>query len=204
MNKRTTYKNYGIIIICILLLIAWLAYSIDKEKASSTSLNGIFSLKLGMTEKELRGVVDESKLSQLKTEEFNLTDIELKSFILDSYKVSDVYSLDKLQLDFLNDTLYAIIIREYNEQTESLLTEKYKLENVEIDLIRGKQNRYEERRWNSYNYNVECYSFYFVYEDVMGEYALVIRDKKKRRSLSEMQHKDDRIQNKHNKLIDAL
>lgn len=125
------------------ILISLLSLSCS-VKHNKPVLDGFFELKLGMTEEELRGIVDVKLLKETKFEDI-LWDEEatkskgLKIFHLDYYKIDDGYIIEEIQLSFFQNKLYSIETRNYNSKTEDLLTQKY-------DKPIQKEKRREEKR----------------------------------------------------------
>lgn len=159
-------------------------------------LDGVFNIRLGMSEKQLRTVVDTSYLKKNEEYTFWYKDCKplegrRKRLELESYIPEKGYGMKKIDLDFFDDKLYSIDIHKYNPQIEKLLNKKYgkpkkerKKEThieyktyaertAEWDRVKSKTEKIQERKtWKTNDENIECYSF----ED-NSFYSLTIENK---------------------------
>lgn len=111
--------------VCILIVVTCLSCS---QKNNKPILDGLFDLRLEMTEKEMRGVVDVSLLKDtvdpfLELDFGKVITGKVKAFYLDRYTIGS-YTVKDITLSFFDDRLYCIIIKEYNPLIEELLTQE--------------------------------------------------------------------------------
>lgn len=201
--------------IFVLVLVLIFALMARFDTSEPIPIEGVFEIKLGMSEKELREIVDTTHLKPgYKWREYE--NLDQKEFVLDSYIVNQSYTIENISLSFFNDSLYFIVIETYNAKTEDLLTEKYGVSNEYSKASRQSWTNTQYRYWETSNRNIKCGSdhTYSLSGDKKREiYYLRIYDENKQEILKrirEQYQKQKKVEEKrekkreHNKLIDAL
>lgn len=147
----------------------------------SNSMNGIFELKLGMSEEEMRELVDTTLLKDTISlfEDLDYEKIlerKIKTLYLEYYIVDGIYQIEDIRLSFFENKLFSIEIRAYNHRTEYLLDEKYGKFKDEKEYFSDGDLRSEDKKWKTNDFNIECSS----YRTFLGEetgYNLMIKDR---------------------------
>lgn len=213
MNRRNKFIIFGVIGIIVFAITIELARR--HSAAKFTPIDGVFEIRLGMTESEIRQVVDTTYLKP----EYGwdaYADINWKGFELEKYKVDDYYEIEDIHLELFNDSLYYIRITKYNKKTEDLLTEKYGVlyENTHASVRSMTSSRY--KKWNRGDQDIKCESEYeedFSRHEKQVTYFLELYDSRIKGSLDEIMdryHKQKRSAEKeqrkteYQKLIDKL
>lgn len=166
MGKQQTYMKWGFACSFIIVISA---YYIGHFAITREPVEGIFEIKLGMTEAELKQVVD---TTYLKTEKKwrQYESIDWKGFELDKYKVNQFHEIERIGLEFLDDSLYSIRIKTYNKKTERWLTEKYGgSENTRTSSRLETKTRYKS--WSVNGQDTKCNSEYDI--DYSGDEARI-------------------------------
>lgn len=145
------------VIITILIII--LTYSCSPK--DEVKLDGIFELRLGMSEKEIRKKVDETllKANMKKITYYSGEAIlkeRLKGFSLEAYIVNNTYKMEKIHLSFFDDQLYNIKIEEYNPKIEEFLTRKYGEPLEELEEYGTITT------WSTYDDELSCFSANYI------------------------------------------
>ena len=136
----------------IIILFANVSCSPNEDEATNIpTLDGLFELKLNMSESKVREVVD-AKL--LKKKESSWENDHAIYFYLESYAPKNGFLIEDIELSFAYDKLYSIDIRKYNAQLEELLTLKCGEPNVESRTDGSKT----KKTWNTNCKSFDCYS----------------------------------------------
>lgn len=150
---------YCILVICIL------------SSCTEKELDGIFDFKIGMTESQLREVVDTTLLERDLS--FIDTTHKRKDLKLTHYVVNETVAINDILFIFHNDKLTDIYIEQYNPIIENLLTQKYGLNN---EVNEGNKTI---KIWNTGNIiQIRCGSVYTI--DSIGNisYSLMLIDRR--------------------------
>lgn len=166
-----------ILSLCISIIIISLSCS---TKGDKPILNGLFELKLGMSEEDARKIVDTNLLSE-KNDYFTSMDRngvlegKVKTLHLERYVVDSNFVIEDIAMSFFEDELYNIYIGQYNAKTENLLENKY-------GLKRKKNNREKEERtmeWYTNDKNISCISTVSTSDDSFrSSYSFFLMNKK--------------------------
>lgn len=135
----------------LLLIALWFNPSPEK-------LDSVFDIRLGMSEKEVREVVNTSLLWEYKhsySDENNDSIANLERILsLDRYTSSDQLVLEDLTLTFFDDRLYSIKITSYNAEWESILTKKCGKPKQKRSIFAG--NEYVITTWENGFEHINC------------------------------------------------
>lgn len=199
MNKKNspiTMKGGFLIATLITIGMICIAY-LNKE--NKPVLDGIFELRLGMTEKQLREIVDITLLedtidTDLPWSRSIIAKKGIKDLYLKKYEVKNNYNIENITFSFLNDTLYRIIINKHNLKTEELLTKKYGEPKVER-LIFPKDVEGVQQQWHTNSSDIKCTSLNFD-ETSDDYYCLCLLEKKRvdriQKEIANDKKKDDK------------
>lgn len=134
------------------------------DKKSRPVLDGFFELKLGMTEAQIRQLIDTTFLENSDIvfddeDEVWLESINAKSLYLDKYEVDTNFILKKIHLSFFQDTLYSIMTEDINPRFLELLKEKYGVAKSNEEDFKGAEGeKLITTIWNTNDPNIYCMS----------------------------------------------
>jgi len=193
------------------LLSSLLLWAIDKRNAPP-KLNSIFELKLGMSEKDLKKVVDVAALSDTLLLDFQYGQGEdllsekdrVKTLYLAYYEVDMNYQLKDVVLFFYRDKLFEMFILDASTRTGQLLGEKYRHLISASEYDREQKKNKTSRIWITNDDDIECLSVSIGDDSGEDEYQIYLFNRKKKEEIMAQRRPDGRKKKSEKELIRAL
>lgn len=150
------------ILLSIILMLGLLL--VVRECESTDTNEEFFGFRLGMSEKELKAMVNSSMLYYDPLSSWHEEGISHRNkiFELKTYAVSDDLILKDMLFIFFEDQLYWISVTNYDSKVEELLTQKYGKPEATIDERTEGENTKDlliVNSWKTNDRKVKCMSF---------------------------------------------